>query len=125
MDMEPFCDTIRDSVKDDTVEDILDMIDGELVITSQYKDLESKCSMAIENKGETQLGISYLVKISKGDDIEFPANKQTVKVNSALEVMPYLGDCDIEKLADALEKLGLPEEYADEVRDSADMLKYY
>lgn len=125
MEMEPFCDIVRDQVNDDTVEDIMDLIDGELVITSQYKDLESKASMSIENNGETQLGMSYTLKISKGDEIEFPSNKQTVKVNSALEIMPYLGDCDIAKLADALEKLGLPEEYADEVRDSADMLKYY
>lgn len=125
MEMEPFCDIIRDQVNDDTAEDILDLIDGELVITSQYNDLESKSSMSLENNGETQLGISYLLKISKGDEIEFPSNKQTVKVNSAVEIMPYLGDCDIAKLADALEKLGLPEEYADEVRDSADMFKYY
>ena len=125
MELEPFCDIIRDQVKDDTVEDILDLFDGDLVISSQNKDLESKCSMSVENKGETQLGISYQLKISKGDEIEFPSNKQTVKVNSALEVMPYLGDCDIEALADILEKLGLPEEYADEIRDSADILNYY
>lgn len=125
MDLEPICDMILDRPHNKDAEDLLDILDGELVISSQRNDMESKGSVAIEDGSETKVGISYDVKLGKGDEIEFPANKECVKISSAIELMPYLGDCDMNKLADNLEKLGLPKEYADEVRDSADMLKYY
>ena len=125
MDMEPLCDLIRDAAKDDVVDDIMDILEGELVVSVQRKELEVREEMYIETKGEKQIGVSYIASLSKAGDIEFPTNKQSVKVNSTMEILPYLGDCDLGKLVDALETLGLPKEDAEELRNDLDMLDMY
>ena len=125
MDMEPVCDFIRDKANDDVADDIMDILEGDLVISTQRNDLDVKNEMYIEKKGDRQIGISYNIKLSKAGDIEFPTNKQSVKINSTMEILPYLGDCDLNKLVDALETLGLPDESAEEMRSTFDMLDMY
>ena len=125
MELEPICDIIRDEADDDDVDDLMDMLEGELVLEIKSSELEGSQSFYIENDGEKQIGISYMFKLSKAGEIEFPANKETVKINSTMELLPYVGDCDLDELVDILEQLGLPESSGDELRDEFKYIKTY
>ncbi len=125
MELEPICDIIRDEADDDDVDDLMDMLEGELVLEIKSSELEGSQSFYIENDGEKQIGISYIFKLSKAGEIEFPANKETVKINSTMELLPYVGDCDLDELVDILEQLGLPESSGDELRDEFKYIKTY
>ena len=125
MELEPICDLIRDEAKDDEVDELLDLLEGDFVVEIKRNDMDVTESFYIDNDGEKQIGISYSIKLSKADDLEFPTNKQTVKVNSTMELLPYLGDCDLDELVDALEQLGLPKNTADELREELEYVKSY
>ncbi len=125
LELEPICDLIRDEAKDDEVDELLDLLEGDFVVEIKRNDMDVTESFYIDNDGEKQIGISYSIKLSKADDLEFPTNKQTVKVNSTMELLPYLGDCDLDELVDALEQLGLPKNTADELREELEYVKSY
>ena len=125
LELEPICDLIRDEAKDDEVDELLDLLEGDFVVEIKRNDMDVTESFYIDNDGEKQIGISYSIKLSKAGDLEFPTNKQTVKVNSTMELLPYLGDCDLDELVDALEQLGLPKDTADELREEFENVKSY
>ncbi len=125
MDTEPLCDMISDASRSADTDKITDMLEGELVIESTRKDTEIKSAMYIDNDGDKTFGISYTIKLSKAGAIEFPSNKQTVKINSEMELLPYLADCDLDALVDIIEKLGVPEDLTEELRSSMSMISSF
>ena len=126
MDMEPFIDKAIDASKGDKdLKKVLNLLDGELVITAKNEGLKSSVSYSLEDGGERIVGLDYSMTVSESKGIELPGKRDVTEIDSTMELLPYLQDCDLVNLIDAAETLGLPSEATQELRSEVKQLQYY
>ena len=114
---EKFTDDIPDSVKT-----------SDLVISVSGTLKDRTFSIGLENGGKNIIKFTTNAKISESQGVAVPSSKESVEIdenNSQTELIKYLKDSDIEKVVSGLETLGLPDSYADQIRQISSMLDYY
>ncbi|MCR5249644.1 MAG: hypothetical protein K6E50_03470 [Lachnospiraceae bacterium] len=129
MDMEPIFDKIveanRKSSDYKEIKNLMNMLDGELVIRSELDGLKSSTTYALEDNGSPIVSLSYVVAMSESKGIDLPAKKNVTKIKGSMDFLSYAQDCEPDKFLDAVQTLGLPKQTVDELRNELKMLKNY
>ncbi|MCR4584608.1 MAG: hypothetical protein K5686_02685 [Lachnospiraceae bacterium] len=110
-------------------DDIPDSIKkSELVVSVAGTIKDRTFSIGLENGSGNMIKFTADSKVSASQGVAVPSSKESVEIdekNADTAMVEYLKNSDIEKLVSALETLGLPDSYADQVRQVTKMLEYY
>ena len=113
----------------DVTADVPDSIKkSELVISLSGTLKDKTFSIGLENAGKNIVKLTTNGKLANSQGVSVPSSKESVEVdekNSDTVLVQYLKDSDLEKVVSGLETLGLPDSYADQIRQVTKMLEYY
>ncbi len=112
--------------KTDAIPDCIKKADLVISFSGTIKD--NTFSIGLENGSQDVIKLTTNAKISDSQGIAVPSSKESVEINEGnadTEMVKYLKDSDLEKVVSGLETLGLPDSYADQIRQVTKMLDYY
>ncbi|MCR5118909.1 MAG: hypothetical protein K6B44_04735 [Lachnospiraceae bacterium] len=113
----------------DAADEIPDSIKkADLVISASGTIRDRSLSIGLENGSKNVVKFTMDSKISESQGMAVPSAKESVQIDEKTgetELIKYLKDSDLEKVVSGLETLGLPDSYADQIRQITSMLDYY